>query len=392
MSIASFTGVSNYLAPWSPDSAAAVNPFNSAAQTNDLVAKLSRSNAESEVEKIRSQAQRLIRIAPTLARGYSLAAETYMLSGEVETARHLYDVALSLNKAEVTALQRSYVFLLREGKIASALDRFDLIGRRWPDRIELFMPMIPALLNDPAGYQHMLGLLQSRPPWRGSVFAALGRQADGLELAYRLSRDINRLEEESNPAEAGRVMWALISAKRYDLAYRLFLFTQTDSDRKNSGYVFNSAFETAPSGRPFDWAIGNSSGASISWIEGSEKEESRIHIRFVNKPAKHVRVSQYTHIPPGDYILSVTYSSKGLKLPKGLNVELSCSSPSRNIVQIQIPESDSEHSVVNSEFSINDSTCSIYIVRLSTDLIAESFRYKYNGYIDLESISIKKSS
>ncbi len=385
------TGISNYLKLTAPDLAIAINPFHGDAFVNDIVGRLSLPDAENNLDQIRTQSRRLTVIAPTDARGYSLVGETYLRAGEANRAKRLFETALRFSKTEINALQRSYGFLLQDGQITAALDRLDLISRRWPNRFSPFVATIPFVLSTTEGYDKALDLLTQRPPWRRQFLAALNRDPDTLDLANRLLLDLHRLEGEADPAEVGRTMQALIQAKRYNLAHRLFLFTQSEIDQANNGYVFNATFATQPSNRPFDWSLRDNAAVKIRWINDVQRQAGRLQIRFLGKPAKSLGISQYLRLPPGSFTFAVSFSGTRLKLPKGLYLELRCTDPGLAVARIAFPEAKSINQTLSEPFRVDADDCGLYQIRIVTDLIAESFRYRYGGTLNLHDVRIDRS-
>lgn len=385
------TGISNYLKLSAPDLAIAINPFHGDAFVNDIVGQLSSPESADNLDQIRTQSGRLTVIATTDARGYSLLGETYLRAGDADQAKRQFETALRLSKTEINALQRSYGFLLQDGQITAALNRLDLISRRWPNRFSVFVPTLPFVLGTTEGYDKALDLLTQRPPWRARFLGELNRDPETVDLANRLLLDLHRLEGAAEPSEVGRTMQALINAKRYNLAHRLFLFTQSEIDQANNGYVFNATFATQPSNRPFDWSLRDNAAVKVRWINDVQRDAGRLQIRFLGKPAKSLGISQYLRLPLGSYALSVSFSGTRLKLPKGLYLELQCINPGRVVARIAFPEAKSINQTLSQAFSVDAESCGLFRIRIVTDLIAESFRYRYGGTLNLHEVRIDRS-
>ena len=385
------TAISNYLKQTAPSLAIAVNPFHSDALVADLVARLSEPGAKDNLEQIRSAAHKITKYAPTDARGYSLIGETYLVAGEHDRAKKQFDTALRFSKTEVNALRRSLGYLLQDGDFTGALDRLDLVSRRWPQRFEQFAGSIPTILSEPEGYERAVEVLSQNPPWRRRFFSSLNRDEQTLDLAYRLHLDLHGATGEISPIETGQTMRALIRVKHYNLAHRLFLFTQTQEDEPNSGYVFNSAFSVQPSGRPFDWTLREDAAAKVHWSGGTGNQSGKLRIRFFGKPVKTVGVSQYLRLPPGDFSLSVSFSGQRLVLSKGLYLVLRCIDPRSEVVRVPFPEASLVNDVLTESFRVNEGECGLFQILMDTDLVAESFRYRYEGVLDLLEVRIDRS-
>lgn len=384
------TGISNFLESSAPELALALNPFHGDAKVNVISRQLSESTSADDLIVIRAQAQELVSIAPIDARAFSLVGETYLRTQDDDVARRYFETALQFSKTEISALQRTYGFMLQDGEISEALDRLDLILRRWPGQFEPLVPSMPYVLNTSEGYSKALDLLANQPPWRLQFLRALNRDSDSLNLLNRILLDLHAVEGQSDPTEVATAMYSLIREKRYDSAHRLFLITQSDADRDNNGYVFNSAFDLKPSNRPFDWSISDNAAAQIKWVETGLGQTGQMRIRFLGKPAKSIGIRQYVRLPPGSYEFLVQFSGAGLQLPKGLFVELRCRDPWSKIARIAIPKGTSVNQSRSISFQVDRDSCGIFWIWLTTDLIAESFRYRYNGTLEVHEIRIEK--
>src|SRR5690606_20753690 len=103
----------------------------------------------------------------------------------------------------------SFELLARKGRFAEAMERVDLISRRWSKHFPEIAPHIATMLGNPAAYEKTLELLRGAPPWAGRFFRALSGDENGLVLAYRLQTDLHRLDGQSLPLEAENTMRAL---------------------------------------------------------------------------------------------------------------------------------------------------------------------------------------
>ena len=80
-----------------------------------------------------------------------------------------------------------------------------------------------------------------------------------------------------------------------------------------------------------------------------------------------------------------------LKTPKGLFVEINCLDPHRTVSKLYIPAGSYRDRILQSTFVLPDSTCKMLRLGMGTDLIAESFRYRYSGSASIRDISIRKT-
>lgn len=420
-------GTSNLLTERSPALALAINPFNDEARLNTIIAGLARMEADRDADQRgltsnrepgsaadgvcdrespepgctperahpkRGKLPELLRwqvaFAPADARSYSLLGESHFQSGDAPGAFLLFEKALHHAQTEIHALQRSFEMLAREGRFSEAMDRIDILSRRWPERFPAIAPHIATMLQVPEGYDKALELLRGSPPWAAGFFRALSADEQGLAFAYRLQIDLSRQDGQSLPLEAENTMHALIRARQYALAHRLFLFTQTEADRALGAYVFNGNFLAEPGRRPFDWQIRNNASAETYWTGDGTEEGGQVRIRFLGKPVKTVGISQLAYLPRGKYSLELEYSAAGLDMPRGLFLRVRCLRPRRNSAEIGFPDERAEHRILTVQFEVGPDDCEMHRIGLDTNLIAESFRYAYRGTLTLHSIRIER--
>ena len=340
------------------------------------------------------QARRAIRYAPINARLRGLYGETLYRQGDQAAASKVFNVALDLSQTETTALQRTLRDAVTAGDSAAALAKLDILFRRWPEQFQSFAPIIPYVLSLSKGYEIALSKLRESPPWRRQFLSYLNRDQATVNLAYRLQLDLNGDLSQSDPREIAGTVSALLSFKQYDLAHRLFLLTLSEADRENYGYLFNSSFEQALSGRPFDWRLWKQPGVSTSRVINatSQGEEAALTVQFQGKPVKRVGMGQYLYLPAGKYELTIDLDAANLKAPKGLFVDITCLDPRRTVNRVDIPTGSYRDRILQSTFVLSDSSCKMLQLGMGTDLIAESFRYRYTGTLSIRNISIRKTA
>ncbi len=387
------TGLSAIYQTIQPQRALSLNPFNSRASIALLANGLTGTDPLSQLPALDKVAQDAIRHAPIHALAYGLLGEIRLGQGERQTADALFDVALSLSRTEANSLQRTLVRAIEDGDHAAAMEKLDIFFRRWPTHFSSFAPAIPQLLRTPDGYETVLSTLAAEPPWRSQLLGFLDRDPGSIDLAYRLQLDLNSNVGETRPREIGSTLSSLLRNKRYDQAYRLFLLTLNERDRTHYGYVFNGGFDLEPSGRPFDWALASQPGVNVSREarDTGDGEDFRLKLRFLGKPVKQINVGQSIYLPAGHYRLAVNIDASDLKIPKGLNFNLHCIDPRRDVVRINILPGSYRDETLQTEFTLPDSTCRMFRLAMGTDLIAESFRYRYSGTLDIANVSIRRT-
>jgi hypothetical protein len=384
--LALVVGLSRQLEKSDPELATAVFPLNANGTAEKIASQLARTNESAELLDLRQELQGAIGYDRVDARLFGLMGEiTGRLDGE-ESARPYFDHAFRLSKTELLTLHHMVVRSVQEVRPVDAIGYLDVLLRRWPDRFDQLVPILPALLSDPAGYQAVLARLGEAPPWRGAAIAALARQPETTSLSDRLIFELQGTENPPTPQEISTAIAAHIRDKRYDDAYRMFLFTLTPEEQQRNGYVFNGEFSYPSIRRPFDWQFQDQSGVEIAM----PARDGGALVRFLDKPVKSISLQQYLHLPPGEYRLTLEASARNLSLPKNLFWSLRCADPNSELGRIDVPEGTYSQTRVETDFEVAAADCPIQSLRLETGLIAESWRYRYAGSLTMHRIMIER--
>ena len=383
------TGLGSFFRDVDPARALSYNPFDGEARAQFVGNAVADS---AELERSVTVALNGIRFAPIDARMHSLLAEVQRQQGARREAKARYEAALSLSKTESLALQRTLQTALEQGDFSSAMEKLDILFRRWPSAFDSFSPAVPYILRDPSGFKVALEMLQQDPPWRSLFLGVLNRSPETLDMAYRMLLELN--EDGSRTDESARTQQALLRNRDYVRAFRLFLLSQSDEDRQNYGYIFNGKFALEPSDRPFDWYVTNTPGVSLERagrdVDG--ERDYRLVIHFLGKPVRRIGLSQVVLLPPGDYRLNIEADATDLKAPKGLYFNLSCIDPRAEVARLDIPSGSYRAETLQAEFTVPDGECKVLQLDMRTDLSVESFRYGYSGTLSIDSVSISRST
>lgn len=392
--MASSTGLSRLLETGAPSVSLALDPLNVDALIGDITAELNQTNGGADLDGLAVKAGNALRFNVADARLYSLIGEIRYRQGEKDQAFELFDQARMLSKTEIHALQRSIDRSVETGDLVRAVAEIDILLRRWPDQFSAVATGWPAILSNPLGYGAVLAAISAEAPWRGKLFSTLGQNPQGLAAANRLLLDLARSPAPPTSNELSAVIDGYIRQKQYGSAYRLFLFSLSDAERKLGGYIFNGGFEPVHSGKPFDWVVHERSGLEITFAGSQDAGEGDrgATIRFLNTPVKNAALQQFIELPPGSYRMSLNASATNLKLPKDLFWSLRCADPSREIARFNIPEGTFNRRSLSLDFTIEPAACPIQLLRLETAAIAESWRFRYVGTLVMHKLSIERVS
>ncbi|MER8911597.1 hypothetical protein NKH99_28785 [Mesorhizobium sp. M0854] len=388
---ASSIGLSRLLETETPAVSLALDPLNAEALISVITDDLNDTNNAPDLEALLAKARDALRFNLADARLYSLVGEIKYRQGETDEAYELFDQARKLSKTEIHALQRSIGHSTETGDLSKAVGEIDVLLRRWPDQFPAIAEGLPAILSNPDGYNTMLAAIRTETPWRPSLFGALANDPKGLNYANRLLLDLNESTAPPKPSELSIVINGYIRQREYEQAYRLFLFTLSEQERKSGGYIFNSTFEPISRDRPFDWQVRDQSGLEVTFAtsQNAVEGEGGAMVRFLNTPVKNSALQQYIELPPGSYKISLIASARNLKLPKELFWSLRC--PAGEIARFNIPEGTFNRQTMSEEFSIGSDTCRMQLLRLETSAIAESWRFRYVGTLVMHKLSIERN-
>lgn len=389
---ASSIGLSRFLEAETPAVSLALDPLNVDALVAEITSQLNDTSNPPDLDRLLAKAQGALAFDLADARLYSLIGEIKYRQDEKVEAYQLFDQARRLSKTEIHALQKLIGHSIEMGDLSKAVGEIDVLLRRWPDQFQAIAQGIPIILSDPQGYQAVLTSIRAEAPWRSTLFAALRGTSEGLDSANRLLLDLNKSAAPPTRDELSGVINGYIGQKKYESAYRLFLFSLTDEERKLGGYVFNSTFEPGFGGKPFDWQVPDQSGLEVTFATslGAVEGEGGATARFLNTPVKGAALQQYIELPPGSYKISLAASARNLKLPKELFWSMKCVDPSGEIARLNIPEGTYNRQNLSQTFTVGLSACPMQLLRLETATIAESWRFRYVGTLVMHKLSIER--
>ncbi|MER8871734.1 hypothetical protein NKI04_17670 [Mesorhizobium sp. M0814] len=390
--VASSIGLSRLLETETPAVSLALDPFNVEALIAEITSDLNNTSNAPDLNALLGRARGALAFDLADARLYSLIGEIKYRQGEKGEAYKLFDQARNLSKTEIHALQRSIARNIEAGDLAKAVGEIDILLRRWPDQFSAISEGLPTILSNSDGYQAVLAAIRAEAPWRATLIYALSKTPRGIDFANRLLLDLTGSSAPPNSSELSAVISGYFRQKEYGPAYRLFLFSLSEQERKLGGYVFNSTFEPVSRGKPFDWQIPGQSGLDVRFVTSQDAVEGEggATVRFLNTPVKSAALHQLVSLPSGSYKISLIASARNLKLPKGLFWSIRCVDPAGEIARFNIPEGTYNRQTLSQDFSVGPAACPIQLLTLQTAAIAESWRFRYVGTLVMHKLSIER--
>lgn len=384
-------GLGRVLETSDPVLASYVDPFGADQRVRAIANDLREDASAEELSDAAEQARRALVFNPVDPRLFSILGEVRARQGDQQGALSEFELARSLSKTEQLSVQRLIAASLQRGDIALAMTDIDTLLRRWPQRFDALAPFFVPVLSDQRGYDAVLASLQNGAPWRVRLVHYLAQQAEGVGLAEQLLGDLAANGTSVAPGEISAVITGRLRRGQYELAHRFFLFTLSPEEQGLAGYVFNSTFKPIRLQRYFDWHYPRVAGVDVQNIVGETAASAGgAQIRFLNTPIKDTGLGQILLLPPGDYELAVQASATGLILPKGLFWSLSCGERGKGIGRLDLTEGSYRGRAFGLKFTVPETGCEVQYLRLVTDLVAESWRFRYQGEITMHSVRLEK--
>jgi len=373
-----------------PGFALALNPFNTEARTNALVTALNDPGTR-DLDGLAQSAQAMIAAAPGDARGYSLLGAVRDRAGDQQAALALYSRALSQSKTELHALLRLAELGLKQSDLAGALDRIDLILRRWPYYWDRVQPILIAAATSPDSAGLVADKLNSLPPWRGRAISALSGAPATLSFARNLIAGAPALARAAAgwSRERDTVVSALAKAKAFGDAYGLFLTGLRQDEAQHVGYIFDSQFQLPPSGSYFGWRVQRNGATDLQLGPEGSSGERGLRVRFLDLPARAGIAAQNLLLPYGHYSIAVTAAAADLDAPKGLFWRLRCGEGT-DLARIDIPEGSFADKSLQASFDVPATGCAVQTLSLDTEVVTDSWRDRYQGEARFAGIAITR--
>jgi hypothetical protein len=166
--------------------------------------------------------------------------------------------------------------------------------------------------------------LEAGPGWRPIFFETLPMSAKTADTPAKIVAALRDSKQPATEKELRPYLYSLISNKRVDLAYNVWLQSLSPSQTENMGLLTNPKFQNKPSGLPFDWAIGGGLNARAEIVPSEAGSKSNVlHVRLGDGRVKFPQVEQILLLPRGRYRLEGKLQGK-VSGTRGLRWRLHC--------------------------------------------------------------------
>lgn len=358
-----------------PSLAATLNPLNTDARINALVAELNAGTTS--LDRLAAEGAALVSLSSADARGYSVVGAIEERRGDVSSAVASYAAALDHSRTERFALTRMLSLSLTSGDIAVATRYFDLLLRRWGEFSADISPLANDLIARPDGALALRQALEKYPVWRGRVVDELMKSVSGVRFMADLLLAAPQRENNWRNDLATTIYRFIVLGADAE-AYSLFQATLAPDEAELAGYVFDPGFTRPGSGRSFDWS--QVDGATVDASLPATAESPGLRLRFLDNPAKLGRPNQMLYLPPGNYSLSATANGRALAAPRGLFWQVRCIRPDTVVGRVDLGEGTYDGKTFTADFTVPEN-CNLQKLSLETGVTTSSWRDRYSGEI-----------
>lgn len=385
-----------------PAAAIKVNPLNSNARVGFAYEGL-RDESQPVDPAIRPVLERGIGLSPLDARLFTQLGIVEERSGDIAKAQQLYDHALSLLPTEFYALIHQLNLALKSRDYKAAVDRVEIIARRWG-----YWPSIdkvlPVVLSDGAAFADIAKRFSKEERLRNMLIGALANSNDGLPIANSLLRLWHREKIANLEPLINLVTAKLAASGDYGAAFQLFEQTRPSKSARSQNFVYNGDFAMPFSGNVFDWRVSRQAGVEIDMartenagidygLSGTPTQsaaaQKALAIRFLNTPVRFRNITQMMTLPPGNYRVTVKYSARQLKTPKPLRFAISCMGAGTGLATVEFAKYGTFGTrTAAQDFSVPGDACPAQQIFMFGETLPDSWKYRYEGTFYLESVRI----
>lgn len=362
-----------------------LNPFNYDAVLTRINTQLREMDSSEKTGRVRNSAKWAITLSPRDPRGYSALALAEDASGNTEKARALFEYALEISNSEPIALRWLAAYSIEAGDFETALDRLDILSRRWPGIFAQALPLFDAILADAQGQTALAERHIVRSKNREQLLRYLIQTESGTQVAAQYLLRLHQRGAEYLGPHIVETEQALFNYGHEELAQTLFQFTLSERSRLENGFVFNGRFGLPAHGSPFDWNIVHTPGVA------QVIEPGGLRLQFLNAPTRLGSARQVLMLPEGRYRLRVKLEARAASTPDAIYAELTCRTRlGEELIAIHLPDGTYRAETFEAEFTIPPGACPIQRLQLTNRVSTLNWSRPNTGEMILREISVER--
>jgi tetratricopeptide (TPR) repeat protein len=330
---------------------------------------ISRPIAPLNAPAIRDGATTALLNDPLDARALRILGQLAEADGDDAKTAKFMDAANRLSLHEIAAA----FWLLRNsaatGDFKSAVYYADIMLRVAPQSSVYVVPVLAKISENPAGAVLVKALLAENPPWREQFIAVLPNSVTDVRTPLNLLLALRSDREPLTTEDIQPYLEFLIARKFYSLAYYTWLQFLSPEELRHAGLLYNGAFESAPSGLPFDWTIKQGTGVTIDVVpKPGQTSGHALMVDFQFGRVDYHSVTELVMLGPGTYQFAGRYKGD-LVGPRGLRWRIACVNQTAGNVgeSSMIAGSTKTWNNVMFTFTVPEKGCDAQYVRLDLD-------------------------
>jgi hypothetical protein len=267
----------------------------------------------------------------------------------------------------VTAQLMAITLLDQQQKYDELVNRMDVLLRLKPTRSAEVFASLTSLARNPKALPAVVQKLIQNPPWRTTYMAKLAEADAEGELTYAVLSTMRAKKSSPHDAELRHILSAWMRARRFDVAYFLWLDFLNTSELLKTKLVFDGEFDLEPRNLLFDWTIFQPKNVRIAVTNkpGSATDRALI-IDFAGFKGAFAHVSQNTKLVPGRYIIRFQHLARNLKTSGGLSWFFRCAEDTKLLGRSTAFAADTPWQPVSFEVDVPQEGCNTQILRLET--------------------------
>jgi tetratricopeptide (TPR) repeat protein len=330
---------------------------------------ISRPLPPDNVSTVREWAESAIRSEPVNAQAFQALGRLAEAQGDDEAAFKF------LRAAERLSLHQGFAtfWLLRASThahdYASAVRYADVLLRTNLQSYRYVVPFLAEIIQNKGGSALVEKVLATDPPWRAEFIADLPYDVTDARTPLNLLLALRTDPKPPKMSDLVPYLDFLVQHKLYALAYYTWLQFLSTDELRHAGYLFNGAFEDAPSGAPFDWKITQGTGITVDIVPRPDHAGQRaLMLDFEFGRVDYHSVAELVVLHPGTYQFNGEYQGQ-LIGPRGLKWRVTCADGAATPAgeSPMISGTTKGWKNVTFTFTVPDKDCSAQYVRLDLD-------------------------